>query len=157
MAAPEPIAEFFSPYSDRFNFKPGYDWRQLAQFNALAKELGWDQHIRELQMINFQDKWIEFVTSEFGDEELPSFEELFEELDIYPVPNTTKECEQQLRRHHVNLVEVIQHRWDKRLGRTPQRIRKHFNGEAAKEYAKAENKVLSNRIASVGVLKELVR
>ena len=150
------ITQYFAQFPE-FNFIAEYDWRQLGRFNSLAMEMNWDQHRRDNEYINLQETWAQLVEEEFGEKSIEGYQELCEDLDITPIPESISACERELRRIHVNLVEVIQYRCDKRSGGRASEILKHRNADAAKEYARARNKILPADVGKVGVLRKLVR
>jgi hypothetical protein len=154
----DPITEFFQQFEDdNFTFIPEYDWRQLQPFNRLAWDHSWDQRRRNEEHINLQTSWEKLVEEEFGDSEVEAYQKLYKDLDIYPVPESKSRCESELRRIHVNLVDVIQCKWDKRMGRGASEVTKFRNAAEAKEYAKEEQKILPGYIGRIGVLRVLLR
>jgi hypothetical protein len=155
----DPITKFLQNFEDdNFIFIPEYDWRQLGPFNRLARDHSWDQRRRNEEYINLQDSWKAFVEEEFGDiSEVEAYRKLCKDLDIYPVPESKSGCETELRRIHVNLVDVIQCKWDERMGRGASEVTKFRNAAEAKEYAKEEHKILPGYIGRIGVLRVLLR
>jgi hypothetical protein len=154
----DPIKEFFDEFEgETFTFVRECDWRQLGPFNYLAVVSNWDQHRRDNEIINLRDKWKKLVEEEFGDSSLEKHQELCEDLGVYPIPESKMACERELRRLHVNLVDVIQFKWNKRMGKGTSPVTQYRNAEEVKEYAMDEKKTLPGHMAKIGLLRFLLR
>ena len=94
----------------------------------------------------------------FGTRKLEEdYRELCEDLEIDPMPDNKTQMEAALRRIHVNVVDVIQYRWDKTLGRVPTPVYKYMNNEDAEITARDGDKIISAEIGKIGVLRILLR
>jgi len=137
---------------------PEDDWRQQGPFDYIHTQLQWSQSQRRRAMVDLEAAWYAFVLDLFTDEtSLENFQELCEDLDISPVPENKSHCERELKRLHVNLVDVIQLRWDKRLGKGTGTVTRYRNKRELKEATEDEQKVLPGDIGKIGVLKFLLR
>jgi hypothetical protein len=153
----DPISEYFSTYSARFNFTPDDDWRQIDQFNSLAMEMGWDQPARAHEFSNLRRAWADFEQEEFGGRNLENYQFLCEILKIDPIPESIKQCKSELRRVHVNIVDLMQSRWDNKMGRGPSYIPKFSNAHELREYTEQEGKKCPSEIAKTHVVRVLLR
>jgi len=162
----DPISKFFVDYpQEHFPDAPeldltlsSTDWRQQGAFDYLHRHLRWTQTQRDNAYVELETARFEFVVELFGHEKSEdNYRELCADLEILPLPANKTQLERELRRIHVNLVDVIQYRWDKRLGRGTSRVTKYRNSEEAKNAARDEHKSLSAEIGKIGVLRVLLR
>ena len=140
------IGEYFRRFPE-FNFNPSLnDWRQLGPFNALAKQKCWGQipgqipGERDVQFFDLRVFWSAIVDDEFDKTSLEHYQELCQELKIQPIPDDVDECKEELGKIHVNIVDLVQYRRDKRAGRYNPGVRTFGTEEELREYSKREKK-----------------
>jgi hypothetical protein len=152
----DPIAQFFAQF-DSFTFYPQQDsWRQIPAFNALAKHLGWSQVERKLQYENFKERLAQAVESEFAGVTIEDYQDLFNELKIKDTPDSVNQCRNRLRRVYVNIVDLMQHRRDKREGRSPSSVIIFETERELTEYTDKEKKWCPVKIARAEMLQVLL-
>jgi len=160
----DPISKFFNDYPaknfpdyPKFTFTQDPDWRQQGPFESLHMHLGWDQSQRDEALVEFELARWDFVVELFSHEKsLPNYQELCEDLEIYPVPEGVNQCKIELKKLHVNLVDVIQYRWDRQEGRGTRRVEKFRSRDLAKQAAEEDGKFVSADIGKIGVLRHLL-
>jgi len=153
----DPIARYFDAFS-LFNFVREDDWRQRTQFNALATQRQWDQARREREYRQLKRAWTELVEEEFGGEKtLENYQALCEELGIDPPPDTIRGCKEELKKVHVNIIDLMQARWNIRMGRPAGHVPTFDTAAEAKAYAAQENKYYPIEGARGEVLRALLR
>ena len=113
----DPIAQYFAQY-ESFTFYPQRDWRQTGAFNSLAKHLGWSQDQRKSEYQNFKAIWAQAIEGEFAESTLQHYQDLCAELDIEDIPDSITQCRNTLWRVYVNIVDLMQYRRDRMLGRS---------------------------------------
>lgn len=161
----DPISKFFVEYPKEhfpnvpIDVFPSFsDWRQQGAFQNLHRQLEWTQDQRNDAWKALEEARHEFVVRLFGTRKLEEdYRELCEDLEIDPMPDNKTQMEAALRRIHVNVVDVIQYRWDKTLGRVPTPVYKYMNNEDAEITARDGDKIISAEIGKIGVLRILLR
>ena len=147
------IDEFFARFPE-FHYSPTEEWRQLAPFNALARQQNWNKKKRNQEFRRLKRAWQEVVESEFAGSSIFHYQSLCEDLEIDPIPNTVSECKRELRTIFVNIVDLMQYRRDGRTGRKPRR----FNDvENLKEYSLSHGKYYPKESAKAEMLRELLK
>ena len=161
---PDPISKFFVDYPKenhpgaQVDVFPSSDWRQQGAFDSLHWQLEWTQDQRDAAYKALEEARHEFVVKLFGTRKLEEdYRELCEDLEIDPMPDSKTQMEAALRRIHVNVVDVIQYRWDKTFGRVPTPVYKYMNSQDLKMSARHDNKLLSTEIGKIGVLRVLLK
>jgi hypothetical protein len=161
---PDPISKFFVEYpKENFPdaqvelFRSSSDWRQQGAFQSLHWQLQWTQVQRDDAYKALEEARHEFVVKLFGTRKLEEdYQKLCEDLEIDPMPENETEMKAALKNVHVNVVDVIQYRWDRTLGRVPTPVHKYMNSEDLKMHARNDNKILSTEIGKIGVLRILL-
>jgi hypothetical protein len=130
----DPVSDYFARYPKfSFRYSPK-DWRQKGPFNALGKHLGWSPKDREEEYPRFKETWKAFVQEVFPRGALSDYQTLCADLRIKPIPNTIDDCKEMLSTVHVNIVDLIQFRIEKRYGSPPTPLIFFENVQKLKEY-----------------------
>jgi hypothetical protein len=153
------IGEYFRRFPE-FVFDPTLnDWRQIGPFNALAKQKRWDENPgeRDVQFFDLRLFWSAIVVDEFDKTSIEHYQELCQELNIQPIPKDVDGCKEELGKIHVNIVDLVQYRKDKRAGRYNPGVRTFGTEEELREYSKREKKWFPVDTAKSEMLSVLLR
>ena len=155
----DPIAEYFNarPVKD-FTYRPSStDWRQRGAFHAFATANKWNQPRRQAEFEGFYETWRRIAESEFPGSSHEDYENLFDDLGIGPAPASIRECKERLRNVHVNIVDLIQYRTDKREGRKATRPQLFRDQRELEDYTNREDKFYPKSNARTQILRELLK
>lgn len=154
----DPIKAYFTQYPS-FKYRPSADWRQLSAFHGLAKHCRWSEKRREKQFRLFTRTWTQAVETEFGGSSISHYQSLCSDLDISPIPDTVGECKTELREVFVNIVDLMQYRKDRQMGRKTRKPRKFTTLEQLSEYShnSRPKKLYDKNEAKAEMLRELLK
>ena len=148
----DPIENYF----DRFRPIPRQrkdDWRQLGRFNALARREKWSRHERTEEWENLQQAWTEVVEPEFEGSSIRHYQQLCDDLEIDPIPETVAECKNELKAVFVNIVDLVQYR---RSGRKGPKSKRFAKLKLLQKYSFDEKKYYPKERAKAEMLKVLL-
>ena len=152
----DPISRYFARYPS-FRFFPKADWRQIEAFNSLATQMKWSQDYRKGEFIELKLVWIELVEEEFGGNTIRSYQALCQEFGVNPLPDSIRGCKEELSRIHVNIVDLMQARWNVRHGLPAGNVPRFATSEEAKAYAEEQKKFYPVEGAQGEALRFLLR
>jgi hypothetical protein len=152
----DPIAEFFAQYPN-FAFHPGRDWRQIDAFNSLAEQQEWHGTERENKWEEFRNCWTNVVEHEFTECRIEHYQNLCRDLGLEPVPDSIRMCKRELKRVHVNIVDLMQYRRDRREGRNPARPQLFATAQELEDYTRRERKYYPLQNARAEMLRVLLK
>ncbi|KAF8848879.1 hypothetical protein BDZ45DRAFT_605233 [Acephala macrosclerotiorum] len=102
------IDAFFAQHEE-FDYNPSAPvW---AEFSRMCDEFGW--YIEDYEMRNAKRNFKSAMVQQFNDlygtdmNDLDSWHKLCRILNIEPIPEGLKECREQVRQTHVNLVDLV--------------------------------------------------
>ena len=130
------------------------DWRQLGRFKALARREQWSDDERTEEWGNLQQAWTEVVEPEFEGSSIHHYQQLCDDLEIYPIPETVAECKHELKAVFVNIVDLVHYR---KCGRKGPKAKRFAQLKLLRKYSREEKKCYPKESAKAEMLKVLLR
>jgi len=151
------IDEYFIENFPEWDYKPSpHDWRQLGEFNKLAKQFSWPQDRRTTQLEKLKACWQLAMEEEFAGDTLDHFQTLCQDLGISPIPDTVNKCRTALSGVFVNIVDLVQYRRDKRAGGNPKPVTLFHTREELVEYTRSTGRFYPTENARAAMLRVLL-